>query len=102
MCRSIRELAGARRPVRPSVLIAAVLVAALAGYWNPVAHAEEPLGDCWSEALSADPLHCYALEPSSEGWDHRSRGASTKRKAYSTSSSAISEMPVHGESLMTS
>lgn len=62
MRRSIRELAGARRAVWPSVLIAAVLVAALAGYWNPVAHAEELPEDCWSEALSADPLHCYALE----------------------------------------
>ena len=62
MQRCIRELVWVRRRVLSSILIVAVAFAALTVSWNPVAHAEGPPGDCWSEALSTDPLHCYVLE----------------------------------------
>ena len=62
MQRCVRELVWVRRRVLSSILIVAVAFAALTVSWNPVAHAEGPPGDCCSEVLSTDPLHCYVLE----------------------------------------
>ncbi len=62
MHRSIRKFARVRQLVRSSVLVMVLSVAALAVLSSSVAHAEEPPGDCWNDALSADPLHCYTLE----------------------------------------
>ena len=59
---SIRKLDWRWTPILSTALIVAALAAVLAVYSAPTAHASDPPGDCWGRALSADPLHCYALE----------------------------------------
>ncbi len=51
-----------RHPRWLPVLIVAAAIVIMNFYSVSVAHAADPPGDCWNGVLSADPVHCYALE----------------------------------------
>ena len=75
-----RRLAWAQRPKWGAVFLMSVLIVTTLIYGTTPAcsqdptptpdmsstaesdHVPDPPGDCWNGALSADPLHCYALE----------------------------------------
>ena len=58
----IREMTWSHRQVWTIALMVASSAAVLVVHGTPIAHADEPPGNCWNDSLAADPLHCYALE----------------------------------------
>ena len=72
MHKTAKKRGNTRRLMLAGLISLLVAVLLLTAYSTaiPQAHAQEsnsdtatpPPGDCWGEVLSADPLHCYALE----------------------------------------